>query len=180
LGENSALARALIIRATVAHHAGQADRSIQILKRAITFLDPLQDMEMLLVAQRNQAESYLVIGQPRTALILHSAARHLQSGAPRALVARIDWQEGKLLSEIGALSLAESILLRVRQELFIMRLVPDLAHITSDLATLYEKMRDKRNREQALLDGQRMALELRAEPEILISLQELFASPVAF
>jgi hypothetical protein len=83
------------------------------------------------------------------------------------------------MSEVGSFSLAETILLRVRQELFAMRLVPDIAYISSDLATLYGRMRDERKREQALLDGQRLALELRAEPETLISLQELLTTPAA-
>ncbi|MEA2694861.1 MAG: hypothetical protein QOJ16_4248 [Acidobacteriota bacterium] len=174
LREASALASGLILRAAAAHHEGQPDRSIQLLNRAISLLDPLMDPELVLVAQRNQAESYLKVGQAQMALILHSAARHLQGGAPRALLVRMDWQEGNLLSEMGSFNLAEATLLRVRQEFSAMKLATDIAYVSVDLATLYGRMGNEPRREQVLLEGRRLALELRAEPETLTSFQELF------
>jgi tetratricopeptide (TPR) repeat protein len=163
LGEASALARSLVLRAAAAHQVGQPDCSIRLLNRAIALLDPLEDSELVLVAQRNQGESYLEVGQPRMTLILQSSARHIQGSASRALRARMDWQEGKLLSELGSFSLAEAVFLRVRQELTEMRLAPDIPYLSVDLAILYRRMGDEPRREQVLLEGKRLALELRAE-----------------
>jgi tetratricopeptide (TPR) repeat protein len=176
LGEPSTLSRSLISRAAAAHHSGESDRSIQMLNRAIRLLDPLEDAELFLIAQQNLAESYFEIGNHKMALFHHSANRHLQQGIGRALSVRINWQAGKVLSQRGAFSTAEAVLLQAREELSEMKLALDVGYISCDLARLYQRMGKRQRVEQTLAEGQRMALELTAEPEIHRLLRELTPS----
>jgi tetratricopeptide (TPR) repeat protein len=174
LKETQGLAGTLVQKAITWQYQGEPERVLRILDRALALLDPADDPDLLLVARLNRALAYVTIDRTDRVVSAFRATRNADRGQGRqVLMLRTCWQEAQLLSEIGHLEAAETMLLSARRGFLERNLAPEVVAASRDLAGLYRKMGKRVELEQTVLETQALFFGIPAEAEVLRSLREL-------
>jgi tetratricopeptide (TPR) repeat protein len=179
IGEEEDLASSLIQQATAVQYSGEPERSLGLLDRALSLIDPAESPDLLLIARLNRARFSIDVEPSERALSSFLAVRKSHPGfGGSALLLRAAWQEGQMLAEVGSLESAEAALLAARRGYIEKGLAPEVLWVSRDLAAVYRRQGDWPRLEQTILSTREVLSKGRVEPETLSSLQELEEIPV--
>jgi tetratricopeptide (TPR) repeat protein len=179
IGEEEDLASSLIQQATAVQYSGEPERSLRLLDRALSLIDPAESPDLLLIARLNRARFSIDVEPSERALSSFLAVRKSHPGfGGSALLLRAAWQEGQMLAEVGSLESAEAALLAARRGYIEKGLAPEVLWVSRDLAAVYRRQGDWPRLEQTILSTREVLSKGRVEPETLSSLQELEEIPV--
>jgi len=174
IGERHCLASSLLQKAITLQYGGEPELAIQVIDRAVSLLDPVEDPDLFLVASGNRALAYVSIDRPDWALSSFRALRRAGRGNLRsALMLRISWAEGQALSGLGHLEAAETALRSARRGFIERDLAPEVVAASRDLAGLYRKMGKRDALEDTVVETQALFFGVPAEVEVQNGLREL-------
>jgi tetratricopeptide (TPR) repeat protein len=140
LGDSHAFATAIIQKAYAHMMAGDSEKAIDLINRAIPLIDFESGPDLLLVACHNLVRCYIDLGQPDRALAVYTEIRDLYREFDQPLIVlRATWQEGQLLRDMGHLQQAETKLLEAQKGFLDRGLTYEAAVLALDLAALYLK-----------------------------------------
>ncbi|MFL6235692.1 MAG: hypothetical protein ACJ76N_21345 [Thermoanaerobaculia bacterium] len=137
VGETHRAGRALVKMSSVHSFAGEPEKAISLLHRALKLIDPAREPRLVLVAWQNLIDDLIETGQFMEAQKLLAKARPLYKQFTPWLSDTRRWIEGKIARGLGQLDRAESLFLSVRAS-FLKESAPyDMALISLELASLY-------------------------------------------
>jgi len=137
-GETHRAGRALVRTSSVHALAGEPEKGIALLYRALDLIDPAREPRLRLIAWHNLIDNLTETGQFMTAHKLLVKARPLYQKFPQSwLLNPRKWMEGKIARGLGQIDQAESLLLEARDGFLLMDAVFDSAFVSFDLASLY-------------------------------------------
>ena len=138
VGDRHRAGRILVSMDVVHHQAGQTEKGIPLLYRALDLLDSAQDPKLLFTAQHNLIDDLTEVGRFMEAQGLFIQARplYLRFDEPRNRNRR-RWVEGKLARGLGQPEKALSLLLRARAGFLELDDAYDVALISLDIAGIY-------------------------------------------
>lgn len=130
--------QALIGQATIHACAGDPERAVAVIRRALPLIDPDRDRRLLLAARNNLANCLHEAGRSDEAARLLPAVRRLarQVGGPLDLM-RVRWVEGQVAIGIGDTEAGERALVEVRGDFLREGLSYDAALVSLELVALY-------------------------------------------
>jgi tetratricopeptide (TPR) repeat protein len=170
IGEEECLASSLVQQATAVHYSGEPERSLHLLDRALSLIQPARSPDLLLAARLNRARFSIAIDPPDCALSSFLAVRKLRPGLRcSTLLLRATWQEGQMFGEVGYLESAEAALLQARGGYIEKGLAPEVLAVSCDLISLYRRRGDWPRLEQTILSTREVLSKGRVEPEMLSS-----------
>jgi tetratricopeptide (TPR) repeat protein len=174
IGERHCLAGSLLQKAITLQYGSEPELAIQVIDRAVAFLNPIEDPDLFLVASGNRALAYISIDRPDWALSSFRALRRAGRGNLRsALMLRVSWAEGQALSGLGHLEAAETALRSARRGFIERDLAPEVVAASRDLVGLYRKMGKRRALEDTVVETQALFFGIPAEVEVQNGLREL-------
>ena len=174
IGETQGLAKACVQKAVVLQCRDEWERAINWLDKAISWINPEESSELLAVTHVNRARLAAKINPSEKSFSSFLAARRLRPGFRcSALLLRIAWQEGLLLSEIGHLESAEAAMLGARRGFRERHLASELVLISCDLASVYNRLGDRHHLEDLVVSTRAALATFRVESEIQSFLQKL-------
>jgi tetratricopeptide (TPR) repeat protein len=142
LGENHALARAIVTEAIACLYSGETESAIRRLNQAIPMIDHEEDPHLLLAACHNLVCCYVNLERPERALALYLESKDLYQVFSDPLIRlRYSWQEGALLRDLGQLRTAETTLQHTRAGFLEKGLTVEAAEVSLDLAAVYVKLK---------------------------------------
>ena len=107
-GQRERLGKAMVDLASYTSLAGDRDRAIQMVEKALDLVDAERDPHTVLAARHNLAVFLQEGGRLREAIVVLAGARSLyQTLGDRRNLLRLRWLEGRLSREIGELADAE-------------------------------------------------------------------------
>jgi tetratricopeptide (TPR) repeat protein len=138
LGEKHQAGGVLVKMSTVHHAAGEPERSIPLLYRALVLIDPAREPRLLLSAWHNLIDNLAEAGQFMEAQKLLAKARPLYRQFPQPWVQnRFKWVEGRIARGLGQREQAESLLLAARDGFLSEGAAYDTALVSLEVASLY-------------------------------------------
>jgi tetratricopeptide (TPR) repeat protein len=138
LGEKHQAGRVLVKVSTVHQAAGEPERSIPVLYRALPLIDPIREPRLLLSAWHNLIDSLSDSGRFMEAQKVLAKARPLYRQFLEPWVQnRLKWVEGKIARGVGQKEQAEVLFVAAREGFLGERATYDVALVSLDLACLY-------------------------------------------
>jgi tetratricopeptide (TPR) repeat protein len=136
-GQSNLVGRALSQKALVLREAGDARRSMVLLRRALELLDPHEDPVSVLNARHNLILALVDDGRPREAfaLLFHTRPLYLKMG-DRMTLLRLRWREGLVAQGLRRLEQAEAAFREVRDAYVELGIAYDAALVSLDLAAV--------------------------------------------
>jgi tetratricopeptide (TPR) repeat protein len=143
LDKPSLLASTMVQKAIAALYGGEPYAAAAILNSAIPLVDMEDNPHLLFAALHNLVRCYVDLGRPAEALAVFTEAREIyRDFSDPILVLRAGWHEGQILRDLGRLTEAEAVLLRVRDGFLNRDLPHDAALASLDLAEVYVRQQD--------------------------------------
>lgn len=138
IGDRHRAGRTLINMDNVLHRAGQPDKGIPLLYRALDLIDPAQEPQLLLAAQHNLIDNLADAGRYMEAqrLLIQARPLYRRSDDPGHLI-RLRWVEGKIVRGLGQPEKAQALLLAARAGFAARDEAYEVALVSLDLAGLY-------------------------------------------
>ena len=137
-GETHRAGRALVKMSSVHAIAGEPEKGISLLYRAIELIDPAREPRLRLIAWHNLIDNLTETGQFMAAQKLLVKAKPLYQRFPQPWFRNPrKWIEGKIARGLGQVDHAESLLLAARDGFLLMDAPYDTALVSFDLASLY-------------------------------------------
>jgi tetratricopeptide (TPR) repeat protein len=138
LGEKHQAGRVLISMSLVHLVAGEPERSIPVLYRALELIDPTRDPRLLLSVWHNLVYDLAEAGRFMEAQKLLARARPLYRQFPEPrLQNRLKWVEGKIARGFAQKKQAEFLLLAARDGFLAAKVPYEAALVSLELASLY-------------------------------------------
>jgi tetratricopeptide (TPR) repeat protein len=138
LGQFHQYASTLVQKAISCMWSGDPKESFRLLKKALPLIDPDDEPELLLAARQNLLLCYMELEMAREADLLLRETEELFTDFRNPLILlRLEWNEGKLLRDLGDLQAAEQKLSRARDGFLYWQLPYELAEISLDLSEVY-------------------------------------------
>jgi tetratricopeptide (TPR) repeat protein len=138
LGEDHLLGRTLVMEGTTLGNAGDTERAIQVLERAIPLLDESSEPRVGLAARHNIVRYLRLAGRIQEALELLRDIRPIYRRlGNRQDIIRLRWAEGELARDLNQPLLAENAFLEVRKDFIEGGVGFDAALVSMDLALLF-------------------------------------------
>jgi tetratricopeptide (TPR) repeat protein len=138
LGETHQVGRVLVKMSTVHHAAGEPEKSIPVLYRALSLIDSTREPRLLLGAWHNLIDSLSESGRFMEAQKVLTKARPLyRRFLDSWMQNRLKWVEGKIARGVGQKEQAEILLMEAREGFLGERATYDVALVSLDLACLY-------------------------------------------
>jgi tetratricopeptide (TPR) repeat protein len=174
LGEDQGLANTLVQKAITYQYEGRPEKVLPLLDRALAFLNPVEEPDLVLVARLNRANAQVSVDRPERALASFRAAWKADRHRSRPILRlRCRWMEGKLLSESGYPEEAELELLSARVGFLERNLAPEVVAVSRELADLYLRTGKRRELKRTVSETRAIFAGVPAEAEVLRSLQDL-------
>ena len=118
--------------------AGEPEKAIALLYRALDLIDPTREPRLRLIAWHNLIDDLTETGQFMEAHKLLVKARPLYQKFPQPWFRNPrKWMEGKIARGLGQIEQAETLFLEARDGFLLMDAVYDMALVSLDLASLY-------------------------------------------
>lgn len=138
IGDRHRAGRTLISMDNVHHRAGQPEKGIPLLYRALDLIDPAQEPQLLLAAQHNLIDNLADAGRYMEAqrLLIQARPLYRSSDDPGHLI-RLRWVEGKIARGLGQPEKAQTLLLAARTGFMERDEAYEVALVSLDLAGLY-------------------------------------------
>jgi tetratricopeptide (TPR) repeat protein len=138
LGEKHRAGRALVKMSTVHSLAGEPEKAIFLLYRALMLIDPAREPRLLLIARHNLIDGLIETGRFMEAQKMLVKARPLYKRFPQPWFQNPHkWVEGKIARGLGQIDRAETLLLAARDGFLLTSAAYDTALVSFDLASLY-------------------------------------------
>lgn len=136
-GQRHLLGRAFAQKGTAYQEAGDAETAIELLRRALEFLDAREEPRQLLAARHNLINCLNETGRHREAfaLLFHTRPMYLEHGGRLGLI-RLRYLEGKVAAGLGRTEQAIAAYQEVREAFAQLELDYDAAVVALDLAVL--------------------------------------------
>jgi tetratricopeptide (TPR) repeat protein len=136
-GQSDRLGKAMVDLASYYALAGDRQRAIAMIEKALELVDGERDPHTVLAARHNLAVFLQESGRPREALVVLAGARSLhEQVGNRGTLLRLRWLEGRLAREMGDSAQAEEAFEEVYRG-FTDTSPIDAAQVALDLALLY-------------------------------------------
>ncbi len=137
-GQRHLLGRALTEKAVACQEAGELETALELLRRALEYIDPREDPRQVLVARHNLIYCLTETGRHREAfaLLFHTRPLYLEHGGRLTLI-RLRYLEGKVATGLGRTEQAIAAFREARDAFAQLQLDYDAAMVALDLATLY-------------------------------------------
>jgi tetratricopeptide (TPR) repeat protein len=138
LGEKHQAGRVLVKMSTVHQAAGEPEKSIPVLYRALALIDHTRDPRLLLGTWHNLVDNLSECGRYMEAQKVLAKARplYLRFLDPW-MQNRLRWVEGRIAQGIGQTEKSEALFVAAREGFLAERATYDMALISLDLASLY-------------------------------------------
>jgi len=138
VGDRHRAGRTLISMDNVLHRAGQPEKGIPLLYKALDLIDPDQDQRLLFSAKHNLIDNLVDAGRHLEAqrLLMQANSLYHRFDEP-AFRNRRRWVEGKIALGIGQPERAEQLLLRARSGFQEQDAAYEIALVSLELAGLY-------------------------------------------
>lgn len=138
VGDRHRAGRTLISMDNVLHRAGQPEKGIPLLYKALDLIDPDQDQRLLFSAKHNLIDNLVDAGRHLEAqrLLMQANSLYHRFDEP-AFRNRRRWVEGKIARGIGQPERAEQLLLRARLGFQEQDAAYEIALVSLELAGLY-------------------------------------------
>jgi tetratricopeptide (TPR) repeat protein len=177
IGEFNEQANRLVTVANAWSRAGDAERAIGILERAIARPEFRRNSEWLFIARHNLIDCCISAGRADKARTLFVRTQpKFRASSNSVIFLRSLWQHGELLALLGHLETAESALRRAHRGFLGMALPQDVALLCGRLVALNREMGRSKRGEQIVAESLTL-LERHAEPETLASVRQLEGAP---
>ena len=138
LGERHQAGRVLVSISAVHDFAGEPEKSIPLLYRALVLIDSVRDPRLLLTTWHNLIDNLLEAGRLMEAQKLLLKAKPLYRQFPEPRVQnRLKWVEGKIARGLGQQGQAEILLSAARDGFLAAKAPYEMAVISLELASLY-------------------------------------------
>lgn len=138
VGDRHRAGRTLVSMDIVFHHAGQPEKGIPLLYRALDLIDPAQEPHLLLIAKHNLIDDLAESGRHMEAQRLLLKIRSLYGRFDEPWIQnRLVWVEGKIARGLGQPDRAEEIFQAAKVRFLNMSSAYDVALVSLDLAGLY-------------------------------------------
>lgn len=138
LGERHLAGRSLVSTAIVLRYAGEPQRAIQMLYKALELIDPAREPRLLLFAWNNLIDDLAENGQFMEAQGLLARAGPLYRQFPQPWIQnRRKWVEGRIARGLGQRGQAETLFLSARDGFLLEDAAYDTALVSLDLAAIY-------------------------------------------
>lgn len=138
VGDRHRAGRTLISMDNVLHRAGQPEKGIPLLYKALDLIDPEQDQRLLFSAKHNLLDDLVDAGRNLEAqrLLIQTSSLYHRFDEP-AFRNRRRWVEGKIARGVGQPERAEQLLLRARTGFQEQDAAYEIALVSLELAGLY-------------------------------------------
>jgi tetratricopeptide (TPR) repeat protein len=136
-GDPHRVGRTLLKKAKALEEAGAVDEAVELLHRAAPLLDPRREPRLGAYARHNLLCCLVAAERFGEARELLPEVRALLHDAPEVDRVRLSWAEARIAHGLGERETAETLYLRVRDELAAFHLTLDVALASLDLAMLY-------------------------------------------
>jgi tetratricopeptide (TPR) repeat protein len=137
-GETHRAGRALVRTSSAHSLAGEPQKGIALLYRALDLIDPTREPRLRLIAWHNLIDNLTETGQFMAAQKLLVKAKPLYQKFPQPwFLNPRKWIEGKIARGLGQIDQAEILLLEARDGFLLMDAVFDTALVSLELAALY-------------------------------------------
>ena len=144
----------LVSQAIVHDYAGDPERAIPLVHRALELIDPERDPRLLLVAHHNLAAYFIATGRHREAeALLPEVRRRTAAVGGRLEALLVRWLDGMLAVKLGRAERGEEILAALRDEYLGEGLAYNAALVSLELVALFLDQRRP-------ADASRLAAEL--------------------
>lgn len=138
--EDHLAGRAMIIQASVAFEQGHPAKSANLVKHALTLIDPAREPRLVLCSQQNLVADLTEMGLYQEAMAMLPKTRRLSiEHGSRFDLLRFRWLEGTILQGLGHEARAEAAFLEVRKGFLEEELGYDAALVSLNLAALYAR-----------------------------------------
>lgn len=138
--EDHLAGRAMISQAGVAFEQGNPAKSANLVKQALTLIDPAREPRLVLCSQQNLVADLAEMGLYQEAMALLPKTRRLSiEYGTRFDLVRFRWLEGIILQGLGHDARAEAAFLEVRKGFLEEELGYDAALVSLNLAALYAR-----------------------------------------
>ncbi|MDX1997260.1 MAG: hypothetical protein SF066_06040 [Thermoanaerobaculia bacterium] len=138
--EDHLAGRAMISQAGVAFEQGNPAKSANLVKHALTLIDPAREPRLVLVSQQNLVLDLTEMGLYQEAVAMLPKTRRLSiEYGSRFDLLRFRWLEGSILQGLGHDARAEAAFLEVRKGFLEEELGYDAALVSLNLASLYAR-----------------------------------------
>jgi len=139
-GDTHRAGRALLRMSTVYHAAGDPEKAILLLYRAIELIDPQEEPILVLAAWHNLVDDLADVGRYIEARGLFMRAQPIYRRFPDpATQSRRKWVQAKIALGLGNATEAESLFLAVRDSFLATGVAYDAALVSLDLAAIYAR-----------------------------------------